>query len=135
MFWRDWMKKSIDPPTLRARRPAVLSRVREIAQESQHLFDWLTRKHLAYANLFLGPDNRRHGNAAVVWKDLEKFCGDHREGLIVSLKSGMSDPYASAFLAGKQAVFKRIRRYTYLDLDQEFDDGRSNTEPDTSTSA
>lgn len=124
-----------DPPgTLRARRPQFHRVVAPV--EVQHVFDWLTRKHQAYASLFLGPDNRRHGNAAVVWKDLEKFCGDHREGLIVSPKSGMTDPYASAFLAGKQAVFKRIRRYTYLDLDEETDDARntssSTTEPGAS---
>jgi hypothetical protein len=86
-------------------------------------FDWLTRKHQAYAGLFLGRDDRRHGNAAVVWDDLKRFCGDEREGLVVSPVTRQSDPYASAFLAGKQAVFKRIQRYTYLNLDTESTDG------------
>lgn len=89
------------------------------------------RKHQAYAALFLGPDNRRHGNAAVVWNDLKRFCGDEREGLMISPKSGMADPYASAFLAGKQAVFKRLSRYTYLNLDSESEDAGTSTSDDT----
>lgn len=94
---------------------------------------WLLKKHQAYGGLFLGPDNRRHGNAATVWDDLKKYCQVNKEGLCVGRISGMTDPYASAFLAGKQAVFQRIQKYTYFHFDEESTDGErirsDSTEP------
>lgn len=109
------------PSQPRIIRPSKLRAA--LAQLGEHvpLLDAMTRKHHAYAALFLGPTDRRFGNAKVVWDDLAKFCGDNREGLVVSPITKQSDPYASAFLAGKQAVFKRIKHYTYLNLDVETD--------------
>lgn len=89
--------------------------------------EWLLRKHQAYAQLFLGPDNKRHGNAAVVWDDLKKYCGVDKEGLVVSPVSRMTDPYATAYRAGRRDVFLRIQKYTYFDFDEESTDGRSST--------
>lgn len=103
-------------------RPSKLRAVLAQLGEPTQMLDKMTRKHQAYARLFLGPDDRRHGDAAEVWNDLAKFCGDTREGLVVSPVTRQSDPYASAFLAGKQAVFKRIKHYTYLNLDVESSD-------------
>lgn len=88
---------------------------------------WLLRKHQAYAQLFLGPDNKRHGNAAVVWDDLKKYCGVDKEGLVVSPVSRMTDPYATAYRAGRRDVFLRIQKYTYYDFDEESTDGRRST--------
>lgn len=89
---------------------------------------WLLKRHQAYAGLFLGHDNKRHGNAAIVWDDLKKYCGVDKEGLVVSPVSRMTDPYATAYRAGRRDVFLRIQKYTYFQFDEESTDGRPSTE-------
>lgn len=88
---------------------------------------WLLKKHQAYSQLFLGVDNKRHGNAAVVWDDLKKYCGVDKEGLVVSPVTRMTDPLATAYRAGRRDVFLRIQKYTYFDFDEESTDGRSSS--------
>jgi hypothetical protein len=88
---------------------------------------WLLKKHQAYSQLFLGSDNKRHGNAAVVWDDLRKYCGVDKEGLVVSPVTRMTDPLATAYRAGRRDVFLRIQKFTYFDFDEESTDGRSST--------
>lgn len=96
---------------------------------------WLLRKHQAYSQLFLGPDDKRHGNAAIVWDDLKKYCGVDKEGLVVSPITRMTDPLATAYRAGRRDVFLRIQKYTYYDFDEESTDGRrSNTDSSNSSS-
>lgn len=94
------------------------------------LWDLLLRKHQAYAGLFLGPDNKRHGNAATVWDDLRKYCGVDKEGLVVSPVTRQTDPYATAYRAGRRDVFLRLQKFTYLKLDEESTDGRSSNSPE-----
>jgi hypothetical protein len=89
---------------------------------------WLLRRHQAYAGLFLGPDDKRHGNAAIVWDDLKKYCGVDKEGLVVSPLSRMTDPYATAYRAGRRDVFLRISKYTYFQFDEESTDGRQRSD-------
>jgi len=89
---------------------------------------WLLRRHQAYAGLFLGPDDKRHGNAAIVWDDLKKYCGVDKEGLVVSPVSRMTDPYATAYRAGRRDVFLRIQKYTYFEFDEESTDGRQRSD-------
>lgn len=95
---------------------------------------WLLKKHQAYAQLFLGHDNKRHGNAAVVWDDLKKYCGVDKEGLVVSPVTRMTDPLATAYRAGRRDVFLRIQKYTYWNFDEDSTDGRpssSSSRPST----
>lgn len=91
---------------------------------------WLLKRHQAYAGLFLGPDNKRHGNAATVWNDLRKYCGVNKEGLVVSPVSRMTDPYATAYRAGRRDVFLRIQKYTYFNFDEDPTDARSSHSSD-----
>lgn len=89
---------------------------------------WLLKRHQAYAGLFLGPDDKRHGNAAIVWNDLKKYCGVDKEGLVVSPITKTTDPYATAYRAGRRDVFLRISKYTYFDFDEESTDGRQRSD-------
>lgn len=91
---------------------------------------WLLKRHQAYAGLFLGPDNKRHGNAATVWNDLKKYCGVDKEGLVISPITRTTDPYATAYRAGRRDVFLRIQKYTYFDFDEDPTDARSSNSSD-----
>ena len=119
MFRKRAPEAAPAPSQPRIIRPSKLRAAFAQLGEDLGLLERLERKHQAYAGLFLGPQDKRFGNAKVVWDDLAKYCGDNREGLVVSPVTKTADPIATAFLAGKQAVFKRIKHYTYLNLDVE----------------
>lgn len=73
-----------------------------------------------------------------MWDDLRKYCGVDKEGLVVSPVSRMTDPYATAYRAGRRDVFLRIQKYTYWNFDEDSTDGRpstSSSRPDSSISS
>lgn len=74
------------------------------------------RKRLAYLRTFTGSDGKLHPEALVVMKDLKRFCGINRGGLVISPISRMVDPHASAYRAGQRDTYLRIAKF--LDLDE-----------------
>lgn len=75
----------------------------------------LLRTKQAYENTFFGERTEPHPEASRVLADLRKFCGILKGGLIVSPKSGMTDPYATAYRAGQRDVYLRIATFLHLD--------------------
>jgi hypothetical protein len=76
----------------------------------------LTRRANAYQALFLGRDKEIAPHAAVVLKDLARYCYVSKPTLKVF--AGRCDPLAMAFAEGRRDVFNRIRQLTNLTDDQ-----------------
>jgi hypothetical protein len=76
----------------------------------------LRKKKAAYERTFFGDFRKPHVDASVVLRDLKRFCGINRGGIVVSPITRMTDPYASAYRAGQRDVYLRIAQF--LDLDE-----------------
>lgn len=74
------------------------------------------KTRLAYLRTFCGDLESPHVNGDAVLADLKKFCGiTNKAGIVISPKSGMTDPYATAYLAGQRDVFLRIAFFLGID--------------------
>lgn len=88
------------------------------------------RKRWAYLRTFTGPDGKPHPEAAIVLKDLKRFCGINRGGIVVSPVGRVVDPYASIYRAGLRDVYLRIAKH--LGLDESDLEEESHVENETS---
>lgn len=82
----------------------------------------------AYWACFLGENQQPNPNGARVLASLRKFCGVDRGGIVVSPVQRMTDPYATAYLAGQRDVYNHIIKM--LDTIKEKDDARPESEPE-----
>jgi hypothetical protein len=78
----------------------------------------LARRADAYQALFLGRDKNVAPHAAVVLRDLARYCYVNKPTLKVSPITGQTDPYAMAFAEGRRDVFNRIMSMTNLTDEQ-----------------
>lgn len=76
--------------------------------------DSLHKKRLAYLRTFCGPGETPHVHAEQVLKDLRKFCGMQKPG-IVKAPNGMVDPNATMYLAGLRDAYLRIIGFLSID--------------------
>lgn len=79
----------------------------------------IRRKRWAYIRTFLGAGEKLHPEAVIVMRDLKRYCGINRGGIVVSPISRMVDPYATAYRAGQRDVYLRIGKFLNLDEDDE----------------
>jgi hypothetical protein len=79
------------------------------------IWELLHRKRLAYQRTFLAADGSPGPESDVVLRDLKRFCGINRGGLVVSPISRMTDSHATAYRAGQRDVYLRIVKYLGLD--------------------
>lgn len=80
-----------------------------------NLREYLQRRRLAYQQLFFGDRSGLLPDAEIVLKDLRRFCGINKGGIVKSRITGVVDPYATAYRAGQRDVFLRIAGYLGLD--------------------
>ncbi|QAZ38438.1 hypothetical protein C1M51_02825 [Methylibium sp. Pch-M] len=78
----------------------------------------LHRRAHAYRSLFLTPGADIAPAAAIVLKDLARYCYASKPTLKVSPITGSSDPLAMAFAEGRRDVFNRITALCELTDDQ-----------------
>lgn len=77
---------------------------------------WINRRRRAYQVVFLtGPEDKPATEAAIVLKDLARFCRAHKSTAIYSAISGTIDPNASARADGRREVWLRIVEHLHLD--------------------
>jgi len=93
------------------------------------LFERIKRKRLAYLNT-LCVEGKPHPEAAIMLRDLKRFCGINKGGIVVSPILRMVDSHASVYRAGMRDVYLRIAKM--IDLDEtdlgESNDDRSSSE-------
>lgn len=94
------------------------------------LLELIRRKRWAYIRTFLGAGQQLHPEAVIVMRDLKRYCGINRGGIVVSPISRMVDSHATAYRAGQRDVYLRIAKFLSLDEDdnpQENDHARTST--------
>lgn len=75
----------------------------------------LFRRRDAYRRTFCGPGVVPHNDGDEVLRDLRRFCGINKGGIVVSPVTRMADPIATAYRAGQRDVFLRIAGFIGLD--------------------
>lgn len=73
------------------------------------------RKRLAYLNTLCDGTGKPHPNAAAMLRDLKRFCGINKGGIVVSPISRTVDPYATMYRAGLRDAYLRIIGMINLD--------------------
>lgn len=100
----------------------------QLQRAYQELYARLHRKRLAYVRTFQDPQGRILPFAAQVLADLKRFCGVEKGGLVISPRSKMVDPLATAYRAGQRDVFLRITKFLRLDGADIEDDSDARTD-------
>lgn len=77
--------------------------------------EYLNGRRLAYQRIFFGDRSDLLPDAELVLKDLRRFCGINKGGIVKNRLTGVVDPYATAYRAGQRDVFLRIAGYLGLD--------------------
>lgn len=76
----------------------------------------LHRRRLAYVRTFCDDEGKPHLEAQRVLRDLKRFCGINKGGIVVSPVSRTVDSHATTYRAGMRDVYLRIAKM--LDLDE-----------------
>jgi len=96
---------------------------------TDRLMERLQRRRLAYLNTLCDGANKPHPNAVIMLRDLKRFCGINKGGIVVSPISRMVDSHATAYRAGMRDVYLRIAGMIKLnETDIGEDDDRSSSE-------
>lgn len=77
--------------------------------------DRIHRKRLAYIRTFCGDGAEPYPDADIVLKDLKRFCGINKGGIVVSPVNRQVDPFASVYRAGQRDVYLRIAKFLGID--------------------
>lgn len=91
----------------------------------------LKRKRLAYLRTLCDEAGKPHIEAATMLRDLKRFCGINKGGIVVSPISRTVDPHATMYRAGMRDVYLRIAAMINLDetdLSEDPDDRSSSSE-------
>jgi hypothetical protein len=75
----------------------------------------LHRRRLAYQTVFLDGNKKPNPAGEEVLKDLKRYCGISKGGIVVSPISRMVDSHATAYRAGQRDTYLRIIKYLGLD--------------------
>lgn len=82
---------------------------------AERVMERIKRKQLAYLNTLCDGTGKPHPNAAILLRDLKRFCGINKGGIVVSPITRTVDPYATVYRAGMRDVYLRIAAMINLD--------------------
>jgi hypothetical protein len=77
--------------------------------------DRLKRKRLAYLRTLCDEGGKPHQEATIMLRDLKRFCGINKGGIVVSPVTRNVDSHATVYRAGMRDVYLRIAGMINLD--------------------
>lgn len=75
----------------------------------------LKRKRLSYLRTLCDEQGHPHPEAAIMLRDLKRFCGINKGGIVVSPVTRIVDSHATVYRAGMRDVYLRIAQMINLD--------------------